>query len=421
MHRSEMQLLLQMGIQLPTVLPHVNDCSLCMDCTLDGPAPPPTPYSDIRQEHFQPEDVLAKQRKPFCQRCRGCSTSLQILARSGSKQLFNTTFRDETGASPSWLFVTPTDKTPNGKAVIKVACIPVGKTASEKFPRCQAELAAEDARVYYAVERIAEECGLMDVIPKVWVERVNGVIPGIGYHVRWLAVWMEQAGGISLENIVRLGDPMMHPNDLLAILHTSLNKTQVVRAAIFDLLTTQSDRHAQNIFIQEDGTLKLIDNERSLHSDRFHAADSLLLPTTKKYMINVIENAWVSKFKNWPSGKVPQCWANVALLFDYRCYVPDGRIGKAWPADVGTCLAKFRTMSTEELRTAYHFPSEHTALAFKNRTTAMVDHGFEWALSEGYPRNPDAWRYRPTPPLLSHQAHRHLPLDPGRYTGGSVS
>lgn len=23
-----------------------------------------------------------------------------------------------------------------------------------------------------------------DVIPKVWVERVNGIIPGIGYHVR---------------------------------------------------------------------------------------------------------------------------------------------------------------------------------------------------------------------------------------------
>lgn len=44
---------------------------------------------------------------------------------------------------------------------LQVACIPVGKTASEKFPRCQAELAAEDARVNHAVERIAEECGLM--------------------------------------------------------------------------------------------------------------------------------------------------------------------------------------------------------------------------------------------------------------------
>ena len=30
---------------------------------------------------------------------------------------------------------------------------------------------------------------------------------------------MEQAEGISLENVVRLGKPMMHPNDLLAIMH----------------------------------------------------------------------------------------------------------------------------------------------------------------------------------------------------------
>lgn len=62
--------------------------------------------------------------------------------------------------------------------------------------------------------------------------------------------------------------------------------------------------HAQNIFIHEDGSLKLIDNERSLYSNRFHAADSVFLPTTKKYMINVIENAWVNKYLNWPSGKV---------------------------------------------------------------------------------------------------------------------
>ena len=37
--------------------------------------------------------------------------------------------------------------------------------------------------------------------------------------LRWLGLWMEQAEGISLENIVRLGKPMMHPNDLLDIMH----------------------------------------------------------------------------------------------------------------------------------------------------------------------------------------------------------
>lgn len=32
---------------------------------------------------------------------------------------------------------------------------------------------------------------------------------------------------------------------VLDLLHNKLNKTQVVRAAIFDLLTSQCDRHAQ--------------------------------------------------------------------------------------------------------------------------------------------------------------------------------
>lgn len=44
---------------------------------------------------------------------------------------------------------------------------------------------------------------------------------------------------------VRLGDPMMHPNEFLDIMHNQLNKTQIVHAAIFDLLTSQCDRHAQ--------------------------------------------------------------------------------------------------------------------------------------------------------------------------------
>ncbi len=39
-----------------------------------------------------------------------------------------------------------------------------------------------------------------------------------------------------------------------------LNRTRVVRAAIYDLLSSQCDRHAQNVFITEQGEIKLIDN-----------------------------------------------------------------------------------------------------------------------------------------------------------------
>jgi hypothetical protein len=36
----------------------------------------------------------------------------------------------------------------------------------------------------------------------------------------------------------------------------------------------------------------------------------------------------------------------------------------------------------------------NTAIALRNRSIAMLEHGFEYALTEGYPRNPDPWRYR---------------------------
>jgi hypothetical protein len=225
--------------------------------------------------------------------------------------------------------VAPTSKTKSGKAIVKLACVPVTKPTHnvQIRPQCHSDKTLRFAQIYLAIELIAEDCGLTDVIPKVWVEEVNGIIPDIGYPVKWMGIWMEQAEGISMENLVRLGNPMMHPNNLLTIMHERVNKTQVVHAAIFDLLTSQCDRHAQNIFISEQGRVMLIDNERSFFENKHCGIDSILLPTTKKYTINVMENSWVHKFKDWGS-KIPKCWANVPLLLDYRCYVTNGKIGK---------------------------------------------------------------------------------------------
>jgi hypothetical protein len=38
--------------------------------------------------------------------------------------------------------------------------------------------------------------------------------------------------------------------------------TQVVMAAIFDLLFSQCDRHGQNLYLKPDGSLVLIDNDQ---------------------------------------------------------------------------------------------------------------------------------------------------------------
>ena len=41
-----------------------------------------------------------------------------------------------------------------------------------------------------------------------------------------------------------------------------INSTQVIRGAIYDLLFTMCDRHMGNIFVDEGGNLKLIDNDQ---------------------------------------------------------------------------------------------------------------------------------------------------------------
>lgn len=53
--------------------------------------------------------------------------------------------------------------------------------------------------------QLTTECGLSDIVPKVWVAPVNGIIPGHGYHVNWLGLWAEAADGVSVANLgVRL-------------------------------------------------------------------------------------------------------------------------------------------------------------------------------------------------------------------------
>lgn len=57
----------------------------------------------------------------------------------------------------------------------------------------------------------------------------------------------------------------------------------MVRAALLDLLTSQCDRHAQNVFIDDKGQLTLIDNQQGMKFN-WHkcGSDSIFLPGTQK-------------------------------------------------------------------------------------------------------------------------------------------
>lgn len=84
-------------------LPHVDSCSTCMSCRLDG-RPPDTPVSPeyLKPLDFEPHDVHGRQKLPACKECRGCSTNLTVLMKHGTKFIFGREFNDEAGASPNW-------------------------------------------------------------------------------------------------------------------------------------------------------------------------------------------------------------------------------------------------------------------------------------------------------------------------------
>ena len=117
-----------------------------------------------------------------------------------------------------------------------------------------------------STQRVAKECGLLDVLPAHWVSRVDGVLPASGYRINWDGLWAELSSGVSLENLVHRGSPPAVPAAVLDLLHRRLSKPDVLAAATFDLLTSQCDRHGQNVYVSKDGRLSLIDNDQAYGS-----------------------------------------------------------------------------------------------------------------------------------------------------------
>lgn len=296
--------------------------------------------------------------------------------------------------------------------------------------RCWPLQVAERMQLLLALQRLRDDCGFQDIVPAMWLDPVNAVMPGTGYHIQWYALWMEHAPGISMEGIIRNAATPQVPRDVMAdFLNSRLNKSQVPLAAVFDLLTMQCDRHQQNILVDESGNLHLIDNEvrlvcvwEFLHCRRLFcceggserhgralqarsaarhgltrrrpllppnsaswqvifksvwpkcAFDSMLLPTSSKYQASHLGYGYVLK-QHGRGGKSPtnsSVAVHPALLLDYRCWVPKGKIGRQLPPKLGTCLADIRKMAVHDVMERYGLPDEEAAGHLKTRATGAA-------------------------------------------------
>ena len=90
----------------------------------------------------------------------------------------------------------------------------------------------------------------------------------------------------------------MKPELMLDIFH-NINRTEIKLAALFDVLTSQCDRHQQNIFITKDRQMRVIDNDQvggeGVEGGRFRGWSSVA--TTDLYL----KVSW-SHPSTWPTA-----------------------------------------------------------------------------------------------------------------------
>eukprot|EP00198_Chlamydomonas_reinhardtii_P002127 XP_001691463.1 predicted protein [Chlamydomonas reinhardtii] len=234
-------------------LPHVDECFYCKMCVPTTAMNLDTSQHRRRQQQHRRRGLLSEEEL--------ASEAYREMMASGSV-LLGSYFAHEPGGSPSWLFRVRTDRTQSGWAVVKVWCIPVLKAKQRGLGMCDPKKVYAQVKLLLAQQKLTAECGMNAIVPKVWVEPLNGVMPGSGFHVKWLGLWADIADGVSVQNLQEAGKPPLQPEVLIHLLAKKINHQELVQGAIFDLLFSQCDRHQQNIFLTETGKFWLIDNDQ---------------------------------------------------------------------------------------------------------------------------------------------------------------
>ncbi|KIY99485.1 hypothetical protein MNEG_8476 [Monoraphidium neglectum] len=206
------------------------------------------------------------------------------------------------------------------------------------------------------------------------------------------------------------GAPPAAPAALLDLLQRRLSQRDVINASVFDLLTSQCDRHAENVYVSAAGQLSLIDNDQAYGSSwRPCGVDSIFLPGTQKFEISRLGFNYVMKAPHDSPAQDYSRAASPLQLLDYRCHAPGAKLGTDYPPQVTSCLKMISRMTKQQVQRHYGFPQLAAAAALRRRASDMLSRGFEWTLQNGWPRNPTPARYRWAPPCCKMRGEQPLP------------
>jgi len=192
-------------------------------------------------------------------------------------------------------------------------------------------------------------------------------------RVKTRGMYYDVATGVSIEAVT--GGTITNENYPML---RGIRSEQVRAAATFDLLFSESDRHGQNVFVDEDYQLSVIDNEGA-----YGPTNSMFIPGTQKYEIYRIGYNAVC-CGNLPPGNCPgrPGPASPETLLDYRCHAPGGKIGFEYPPGVMSFVKKLAGMSADAIFSHYKMSRLEHAQVLKQRVMWMSELGFEETLGK---------------------------------------
>ena len=332
-----------------------------------------------------------------CGKCTGCSTVLRPLrpaTRFGPFQYTN-----EPGATAASVFEADSARASGGAGVVKTRCFAKRYADGRAYAQgtcgegdeTKTDFAAaeeQDLARSLAVSKLAERCGLADVSVRQWRERVRTAHPLSGEKFEGDVMFMDRAPGVSLERLTRsppdkpvVSGATVNPPAHRRLVHDALaaaDSRKIVRAALFDFLFGQCDRHAQNVFWTVEGDFAFIDNDQALGRGwKACVANSFLIPGSEKFTIARFGNVHVN-------GDAPPIKdANPQVVLDYRCHAGErGEIGHAFPKAFAECAAWLDENADDvsKVREAFGFPSDADAEFVAKRARSLRRRGFEGAL-----------------------------------------
>lgn len=227
-----------------------------------------------------------------------------------------------------------------------------------------------------SLQRLSDFCGLESISTRSWVARVVGTAPaGLPLNpwsnhpdavpVNQTGIFSSPARGIALSALCS------RPDEGPEVLR-SVPSHQVAQAAMFDFLFCAGDRHTQNVYVGDDASITLIDNDNLLGEQVYRtesrfkrtcAISSLFLPGT---------------MESWRLRRSKYCGNQLGLL-DYRCHVgPRGEV--ALPPRLRKCLKTFAENDAATTRSAFGLLEPVYAETLKRRASDLLSVGLPEAL-----------------------------------------